>query len=90
VQWKAAAEKLNAEREKARRVRLIELDNSQLPGLVFSPLASPASRPDLRGYEVVASPNSDSQAVSRPDSDEDLAFASIRRIAALLRNRKIS
>ena len=30
------------------------------------------------------------QAVSRPDSDLDLAFASIRQLAALLRNRKIS
>src|SRR5262249_46729393 len=60
------------------------------PGLVFAPLTSPASRPDPRGYQVVAAPMPASRAPARPDSDEDLAFASIRHIGALLRGRKIS
>ena len=33
-----------------------KLDNSLLPGLRFAPLASPASLPDPRGYEVKTSP----------------------------------
>src|SRR5436189_1934047 len=76
-------------------VRPIELDNSLLPGLRFAPFASPASLPDPRGYVVNRSerPGSDagsSDSLSRPDSDEDLAFSSIRQLGKLLRNRQIS
>jgi Asp-tRNA(Asn)/Glu-tRNA(Gln) amidotransferase A subunit family amidase len=90
AQREAAAKHLNQYRESTRRIRAIELDNSQRPGLAFTPLSSPASRPDPRGYRAVAAPMPASRALARPSSDEDLAFASIRHIGALLRSRKIS
>ncbi len=90
AQREAAANHLNEYRESTRRIRAIELDNSQRPGLAFAPLTSPASGPDPRGYQVVAAPKPASRAPERPNSDEDLAFASIRHLGALLRARKIS
>jgi Asp-tRNA(Asn)/Glu-tRNA(Gln) amidotransferase A subunit family amidase len=90
AQREAAANRLNEFRESTKRIRAIELDNSQRPGLAFAPLTSPASQPDPRGYEVVATPKQGEGAPARPDSDEDLAFASIRHLGALLRGRKIS
>ncbi len=90
AQREAAANRLNEYRESTKRIRAIELDNSQRPGLLFAPLTSPASQPDPRGYQAVASPKSVSRALERPNSDEDLAFASIRHLGALLRSRKIS
>jgi hypothetical protein len=90
AQRAAAANHLNKHRESNNRVRAIELDNSQRPGLTFAPLTSPASRPDPRGYHVVASPRPVSRVLTRPNSDEDLTFASIRHLGALLRSRKIS
>ncbi|HEY2158062.1 MAG TPA: amidase, partial [Isosphaeraceae bacterium] len=82
-------------REDLGHVRPIEVDNSLLPGLRFVPLTSPASRPDPRGYEIKASPAQGTEARvsvpdSRPDSDEELAFCSIRRLGNLLRSRKVS
>lgn len=71
-------------------VRAIALDNSLLPGLRFAPFASSAALPDPRSYEVVKSPEPADDRVSRPDSDEDLAFCSIRQLGKLLRSRKIS
>jgi Asp-tRNA(Asn)/Glu-tRNA(Gln) amidotransferase A subunit family amidase len=76
--------------EDLEHVRAIELDNSLLPGLRFAPLASPAALPDPRGYEVKPSPAPGSDPLSRPDSDEELAFSSIRQLGNLLRNRQIS
>src|SRR6266850_4269731 len=52
AQRETAVNVLKWAREKAERVRAIELDNSQLPALNFTPLASPAALPDPRGYEV--------------------------------------
>ncbi len=90
AQREAAASHLNQYRESMKRMRAIELDNSQRPGLDFRPLTSPASQPDPRGYQVMASPKPASRAPARPDSDEDLAFASIRHIGAWLRSRAVS
>jgi hypothetical protein len=107
AQREAAANHLNKYRASTKRVRAIDLDNAQRPGLVFRPLTSPASRPDPRGYQVVAAPMPVSPsspcplprsrgrgqgegALARPNSDEDLAFASIRHLGSLLRSRKIS
>jgi Asp-tRNA(Asn)/Glu-tRNA(Gln) amidotransferase A subunit family amidase len=90
AQREAAASHLNKYRESTKRIRAIELDNSLRPWLVFRPLTSPASQPDPRGYQLVASPRPVSRALTRPSSDEDLAFASIRHIGSLLRSRKIS
>lgn len=77
-------------REDLEKVRPIELDNSMLPGLRFAPFASPASLPDPRGYEVKASPAPGPEPLPRPESDEDLAFSSIRQLGKLLRDRQIS
>src|SRR5579863_1939443 len=89
-QREAAVNILKSAREDAERVRAVEFDNSQLPALNFIPFASPAARPDPRGYAAVKSPEPVSAPASRPDSDEDLAFSSIRQLGALLRSRKIS
>jgi hypothetical protein len=90
AQRETAVNVLKWAREKAERVRAVELDNSLLPGLNFAPLASPASLPDPRGYEAVKASAPVEAPVLRPDSDEDLAFSSIRQLAALLRSRTIS
>ncbi len=90
AQREATVNALKGVREDAKHVRPIELDNSLLPGLRFAPLASPASLPDPRGYEVVKSPEPADDQISRPDSDLDLAFSSIKHLGALLRSRKIS
>jgi amidase len=90
AQREAAANRLNEHRESMKRIRAIELDNSQHPGLLFKPLTSPDSQPDPRGYQAVEPPKPGSRALARPSSDEDLAFASIRHLGALLRSRKIS
>ena len=89
-QREAAANHLNEYRESLKRIRAIELDNSQRPGLIFRPLTSPASLPDPRGYQVGHRRSRFPATVARPNSDEDLAFASIRHIGSLLRSRKIS
>ncbi|HET6883013.1 MAG TPA: amidase [Pirellulales bacterium] len=89
-QREAVVNALNEAREELAFVRAIELDNSLLPGLQFVPLASPPARPDPRGYEVTTSPTLDFDPLSPPSSDEDVAFASIRQLGKLLRDRKIS
>jgi Asp-tRNA(Asn)/Glu-tRNA(Gln) amidotransferase A subunit family amidase len=89
-QREAVVNAFKVARENMEHVRPIELDNSLLPGLRFAPFASPASRPDPRGYEVKASPEPGPEPRSRPDADEDLAFSSIRQLGKLLRNRQIS
>ncbi len=90
AQREAAARSLNRYRKSVQRIRAIDLDNSQLPALIFRPLAGTNSRPDPRGYHSVAAPRSSSRAVAHFGSDEDLAFASIRQLGGWLRGRKIS
>ena len=89
-QREAVVNALQWARERFERVRAVEFDNSLLPGLQFVPWASPAARPDPRGYEVKSEPAPRSDPPSRPESDEDLAFCSMRRLGELLRARKIS
>ncbi len=74
----------------AERVRAVELENSQLPGLTFVPFASSAALPDPRGYGAVKLQEPADAAISRPAADEDLAFSSLRQLAALLHTRKVS
>ena len=66
-----------------KRVRSIALDNSQQPGLLFRPFTTPASQPDPRGYQVVPR-SKPAEVAARPASDEDVAFASVRQLRALL------
>jgi Asp-tRNA(Asn)/Glu-tRNA(Gln) amidotransferase A subunit family amidase len=89
AQRETAVNVLKWAREKAERVRAVELDNSQFPALNFTPLASPASLPDPRGYEVTKWPEL-AEAAFRPDSDDELAFSSLRQLGSLLRGRKVS
>jgi Asp-tRNA(Asn)/Glu-tRNA(Gln) amidotransferase A subunit family amidase len=89
-QREAVVNAFKSAREDLEHVRPIELGNSLLPGLRFAPFASPASLPDRRGYEVKPSPAPGPEPLSRPDSDEDLAFSSIRQLGKLLRCRQIS
>ncbi len=90
AQREAAANHLNKYRESTKRIRAIDLDNAQRPGLAFAPLTTPASRPDPRGYQVVTPPMPVSPMPARPSSDEDLAFAPIRHLGTLLRSRTLS
>ncbi|MBV9514090.1 MAG: amidase [Mycobacteriaceae bacterium] len=89
-QREAVVNAFKFERKDLERVRPIELDNSMLPGFRFAPLASPASLPDPRGYEVKEPPAPSPEPLPRPESDEDLAFSSIRQLGRLLRDRQIS
>jgi Asp-tRNA(Asn)/Glu-tRNA(Gln) amidotransferase A subunit family amidase len=90
AQREAAVRSLNRYRESLKRIRAIDLDNSQRSALIFRPLADPGSQPDPRGYQAVAPAKSVSRAVAHFGSDEDLAFASIRQLGGWLRGRKIS
>jgi Asp-tRNA(Asn)/Glu-tRNA(Gln) amidotransferase A subunit family amidase len=90
AQREAAVRSLNRYRESLKRIRAIDLDNSQRSALIFRPLANPGSQPDPRGYQGVAPEKSASRAVAHFGSDEDLAFASIQQLGRWLRDRKIS
>lgn len=90
AQRESAARTLNAVSENTARLSAVQLDNSQLPGFIFTPLSTPNSQPDPRGYEAITSPETAANIEWQPASDEDLAFASIRQLGALLRERKIS
>jgi Asp-tRNA(Asn)/Glu-tRNA(Gln) amidotransferase A subunit family amidase len=90
AQRQAACKSLNKYRASIKRIRAIDLDNAQSPGLIFRPLTTADSLPDPRGYQSETTTKAASRTVARPGSDEDLAFASIRDIGALLRSRKIS
>src|SRR5688500_18748627 len=70
AQRQTAVNVLKWAREKAERVRAIEVDNSLLPGLNFAPRASPASLPDPRGYEAAKASEPVEAPILRPDSDE--------------------
>ena len=89
-QREALVNALNESRDDLEHIRALEFDNALLPGLQFVPLATPAVRPDPRGYEVRPAPAPRRDPPSRPKSDEDLAFSSIRQLGELLRARKIS
>jgi len=89
-QREAVVKAFKFERKDLEMFRAVELDNALLPGLNFTPLASPAAQPDPRGYNTEALATADPGPVSRPDSDEDVAFSSIRQLGSLLRERKIS
>ena len=89
-QREALVNALNDSRDDLEHIRALEFDNSLLPGLQFVPLATRAALPDPRGYEAQPAPTPRSDPPSRPESDEELAFSSIRQLGELLRSRKIS
>ncbi len=79
-QREAVVNAFKSARKDLEHLRPIELDNSLLPGLRFVPFASPASLPDARGYLAKTSPAPSPDPLSRPGSDEDLVFSSIRQL----------
>ena len=78
--------RINASRE---RIRAISLENSTLPGLVFKPYASSAASPDPRSRDRAAETPGSIDSIN-PQSNDDVAFASVRQLGMLLRSRKIS
>ena len=89
AQREAAVKSLNEFREPMQRVRAIELDNSQSPALCFRPLTTSRSGPDPRGYHD-APPVAGTEVATRPETDDSLAFSSVRQLGELLRSREIS
>ena len=77
---------LNEAREDYERLRGVALDNSIPPALWFEPVpgasAAPAARGSVEPFEWAAA--------RRPSSDDDLAFAPVTELAALIRSRQIS
>ena len=70
-------------------LRAVELENSVLPALTFSPLLPGMSiRKSALSAEPFALP--DSSTLERPADLEQLAFASIPELAGLIRSRKVS
>lgn len=88
-QREAVAEGLERMRAGRKKISAITLDNSIQPGLIFKPYASPAALPDPRSQEKSALTANVVESFS-PQSDEDIAFATIRQLGGLLRSRKIS
>ena len=73
--------------ENYAKLRAVPLDNSVAPALWFepAPLEKPPARRPARSL-----PASGTAAFRRPTSDDDVAFASVKELAALLRSRQIS
>ncbi|MCA9060749.1 MAG: hypothetical protein KDA85_19690, partial [Planctomycetaceae bacterium] len=89
AQRETALNVLKWSREGTDQVRKVELNNAQLPGLNFTPFASSAASPDPRGYDAPGR-QEPVDATVRPDSDEELAFSSVRQLGNLLRSRQVS
>jgi len=69
------------------KVRAVPLANSVPPALQFDPLAPVATETGRR--DAVVDPGPVDPSITR-GSDDDLAFASVTRLAALIRSRQIS
>lgn len=81
------------------KLRAIPLDNGVIPALIFDPAAmrprwalqknaALAAKQRATAANKPAAPTGPAPAV--PETDEDIAFASIRQLGLLLRNRKMS
>lgn len=64
--------------------RQVELDNSVAPAVTFQPVPAGGAQP----RSAVAL--TETAAARRPDSQDDLAFAPVSRLARLLRSRQVS
>src|SRR5579863_1849388 len=91
-QKKMMLDGLNGQREGYEQIRSMKIPNSVAPAFVFHPLpaassliASPAS-----SRASSASSSMDQGTMSAPPRIEELAFATVTEIGALLRTRKIS
>lgn len=77
---------LNDARADYERLRGVALDNSIPPALWFEPVPGATAAPAARGSVEP----SERAAARRPASDDDLAFAPVIELAALIRARQIS
>jgi len=77
---------LNEARADYERLRGVALDNSIPPALWFEPVPGATAAPAARGSVEP----SEWAAARRPASDDDLAFAPVTELAALIRSRQIS
>lgn len=89
-QREAAVNSLKFHREGLARFRAVKLDPTVSSGFRFVPYASADAQPDPRSYDRSKVTPVVKTSVSKPESDEDLAFASIRTLGTLLRGQKIS
>ncbi len=80
-------EGLNQTRESIEKIRQIEVDNSVPPALHFSTLAAQDERLMRRENRVELS---QSWSTTRPENEEDLAFAPLTELAKLIRSRQVS
>jgi Asp-tRNA(Asn)/Glu-tRNA(Gln) amidotransferase A subunit family amidase len=82
---KAVARTVAGWQQASRKLRGVKLANSVPFPLVFNP--APAKPPGEKAGTVDVS---DKETPKKPDSDEDLAFLPVSKLAGLLRSRKIS
>ncbi|HEY1902002.1 MAG TPA: amidase [Terracidiphilus sp.] len=84
-------EGLNDMRESYDPIRALKLDNSVAPAFVFHPLPAAGATPLQEPADAKISHDRETAtAVSAPAQIEDVAFASIPELGALLRERKIT
>jgi Asp-tRNA(Asn)/Glu-tRNA(Gln) amidotransferase A subunit family amidase len=68
------------------RIRALAIDNGVAPAIVFEPAMATEPVSAERGH--VRAP--EREAPHRPEAEEDLAFASVAELSALIRSRRIS
>lgn len=79
-------EDLNETAESVAALRAVPLDNAVPPAFTFAPLPdAPKLRPDAAPL-----PARRERPAARPQSDEELAFATVRDLGRLLRAKKVS
>jgi Asp-tRNA(Asn)/Glu-tRNA(Gln) amidotransferase A subunit family amidase len=89
-QKKMMLDGLSGQRSGYERIRALKMDNSVAPAFVFHPLpAAPAERAHPPANHVSVALHSGT-APSAPARIEDVAFATIAELGALLRERKIT
>lgn len=73
--------------ENRAALRQVQLQNDDVPALIFDPTISGRSAPIIPSRIPITWQPGD---VSRPSSDEDLAFMTVPELSALLRSRLVS
>jgi Asp-tRNA(Asn)/Glu-tRNA(Gln) amidotransferase A subunit family amidase len=68
------------------KIRAVPLDNAVSPALLFDPVPLAPEEARTRGTMATVEVGS----ARRPDSPDDLAFASVRELAGLIRSRQVS
>ena len=87
-QREMAADALARSRDKFKEMRSTTLDNGLAPALVFKPLED--ERRPLPEFTRTEVRFSESAAVAKPGSDEELAFLPVSELSSLIRRREVS